>query len=214
MYAISVSPFSSFFLSNLTDLLSFSPQRTQTATAKNSLGIVEYTPNSYVPSDLDKFFSAYKPEMVGSRPILKAASGGVIDSIIQGENFNNNLESNLDLQYAMALTYPLRTTLYQVGDNYLGGSFNTLCVSNMCWSLGRCADLFSVQPRCYRRIVLLGRYSWYGPSVSRRPCGRLQRPQDVRSFHSYLCYLDLLRLREFGKVMLYLEHTNDVCLIP
>jgi tripeptidyl-peptidase-1 len=38
------------------------------------------------------------------------------------------LESNLDFEYGMGLTFPLKTTLYQVGDAQISGSFNTLCV--------------------------------------------------------------------------------------
>lgn len=34
-------------------------------------------------------------------------------------DFNVNGESNLDLQYAIALTYPTPVTLYQVGGIYL-----------------------------------------------------------------------------------------------
>jgi tripeptidyl-peptidase-1 len=61
--------------------------------------------------------------MKGHRPILDSVDGGVISSTYDA---NNNRESDLDLQYAMTLTYPLPTTLYQVGDEYIGGSFNTL----------------------------------------------------------------------------------------
>ncbi|GAB7355452.1 hypothetical protein MBLNU459_g5957t1 [Dothideomycetes sp. NU459] len=78
----------------------------------NSLGIVEYTPESYLPSDLDLFFKTYEPAAVGERPIF--------DSI---DAFSYLGEPSLDLQYAMSLVYPQNVILYQVGD--LAEEYNT-----------------------------------------------------------------------------------------
>ncbi|KAJ7885104.1 subtilisin-like protein [Mycena olivaceomarginata] len=92
---------------------------------KNSYGIVEYTPQAYLPADLDQFFTNFSSDLVGSRPVLESIDGGVVQDIQQGFNFNG--ESNLDLQYGMALvTKRQKVTLYQVGDLSMGASFNNL----------------------------------------------------------------------------------------
>jgi tripeptidyl-peptidase I len=88
----------------------------------NSYGIVEYTPQAYVPSDLDMFFANFSKKAVGERPILDSIDGGVVQQDFQG--FGVNGESDLDLQYAMTLIYPQTVTLYQVGDEVEGASFN------------------------------------------------------------------------------------------
>lgn len=50
---------------------------------------------------------------VQKRPTLLSVDGGNINNI---PNLGQNIESNLDLQYAMSLVNPLNVTLYQVGD--------------------------------------------------------------------------------------------------
>lgn len=90
--------------------------------SKNSYGIVEYTPQAYLASDLDKFFEEFYPKLVGERPIFDSIDGGVLQTEV--ESFSYNGESDLDLQYAMALVYPQNVTLYQVGDLVEGASFN------------------------------------------------------------------------------------------
>ncbi|KAJ7098373.1 peptidase S8/S53 domain-containing protein [Mycena epipterygia] len=99
-----------------------------TAASKNSLGIVEYTPQAYRPADLDMFatnFSSIGPSLKGARPILQAVDGGVVQNI--ATSFGYNGESNLDLEYAMNLvTGYQNVTLYQVGDLQMGASFNNL----------------------------------------------------------------------------------------
>lgn len=92
------------------------------ANAKNSYGIVEYTPQAYVPSDLDLFFTNFSTSQVGSRPILDSIDGGVVQQT--NMSFDYNGESDLDLEYAMTLVYPQKVTLYQVGDLVEGASFN------------------------------------------------------------------------------------------
>lgn len=80
-----------------------------TKNPKNSYGIVEYTPQAYVPSDLDLFFRNFSTKQVGDRPILDSIDGGVVQQDVMGFNYNG--ESNLDLEYAMTLVYPQKTTL-------------------------------------------------------------------------------------------------------
>ncbi|EMD33171.1 hypothetical protein CERSUDRAFT_98768 [Gelatoporia subvermispora B] len=93
------------------------------ATDKNSLGIVEYTPNVYIPRDPDQFFSNYSKSQVGERPTLVSIDGGTIN--VNETDINFFAESNLDLQYAMGLVgKEQKVTLYQVGDVIGNGSFN------------------------------------------------------------------------------------------
>ncbi|KAH6694775.1 peptidase S8/S53 domain-containing protein [Leptodontidium sp. MPI-SDFR-AT-0119] len=90
---------------------------------KNSFGVVQYTPQSYLASDLDMFFRNYSKNQVQKRPTLRSVDGG---NVYNTPNFGQNIEANLDLEYAMALVNPLNVTLYQVGDlvNTQWTSFN------------------------------------------------------------------------------------------
>ncbi|KAF7888155.1 uncharacterized protein EAF02_002696 [Botrytis sinoallii] len=88
----------------------------------NSYGIVEYTPQAYLPGDLDLFFGNFSPALVGSRPVFDSIDGGVLQTV--AESFSYNGESDLDLEYGMALAYPQEVTLYQTGDIAQGASFN------------------------------------------------------------------------------------------
>lgn len=74
----------------------------------NSYGIVEYTPQAYVPEDLDLFFANFSKHQVGDRPILDSVDGGVVQQDSMGFEYNG--ESDLDLEYAMALVYPQPVT--------------------------------------------------------------------------------------------------------
>ncbi|KDQ15077.1 hypothetical protein BOTBODRAFT_32062 [Botryobasidium botryosum FD-172 SS1] len=89
---------------------------------ENSYGIVEYTPQAYVPSDLDLFARNFSRRAVGYRPKLVSIDGGIVQT--NETSFALNGESNLDLQYGINLVYPTPVTLYQVGDIIEGGSFN------------------------------------------------------------------------------------------
>ena len=42
------------------------------------MAVVEYTPQAYVPSDLDMFFTNYSPALVGMRPNLVSIDGGYL----------------------------------------------------------------------------------------------------------------------------------------
>ncbi|WPG97989.1 Hypothetical protein R9X50_00077200 [Acrodontium crateriforme] len=92
------------------------------ANPRNSFGIVEYTPQAYVPSDLDMFFKNFSKSQIGERPILNSIDGGVVQQTNMSFDFNG--ESDLDLEYAMTLVHPQKVTLYQVGDLVEGASFN------------------------------------------------------------------------------------------
>jgi len=92
------------------------------ANRKNSFGVVEYTPQAYVPADLDLFFQNFSKQQVGNRPVLKSIDGGYPQQDYMGFGYNG--ESDLDFEYAMTLLYPQNVTLYQVGDLYEGASFN------------------------------------------------------------------------------------------
>lgn len=63
------------------------------ANSKNSYGIVEYTPQAYVPSDLDLFFSNFSTKQVGDRPILDSIDGGYPQQTNMSFGFNG--ESDL-----------------------------------------------------------------------------------------------------------------------
>ncbi|KAL8744209.1 MAG: hypothetical protein Q9190_003516 [Brigantiaea leucoxantha] len=92
------------------------------ANPKNSYGIVEYTPQAYLQGDLDLFFANFSKNQVQRTPILDSIDGGIPQTTNQGFQFNG--ESDLDLEYAMTLINPQKTTLYQVGDQVEGASFN------------------------------------------------------------------------------------------
>lgn len=93
------------------------------ANPKNSYGIVEYTPQVYLQSDLDLFFANFSTNQVQRTPTLNSIDGGEVGAATT-TGYNLNAESDLDLEYAMALVNPQKTTLYQVGDTVEGASFN------------------------------------------------------------------------------------------
>ncbi|WYZ39383.1 hypothetical protein EsH8_III_001297 [Colletotrichum jinshuiense] len=90
--------------------------------SNNTLGIVEYTPQAFLQSDLDMYFNEFEPRLKGKTPIVSLVGNAVIQT--QNQSFRFNGESSLDLQFAMAMIYPQTATLYQVGDLNQGASFN------------------------------------------------------------------------------------------
>lgn len=88
----------------------------------NTLGVVEYTPQAFLQKDLDIFFKQFSPQQMGTAPETLLIDGASVQTTQQ--SFALNGESALDLQYAMALIYPQKVTLYQVGDLVSGASFN------------------------------------------------------------------------------------------
>lgn len=97
------------------------PQGKQ-ASDNNTLGIVEYTPQAFLQSDLDMFFNEFMPKMKDSSPQVVLLDNAIVQT--QNKSFNFNGESALDLEFAMALIYPQKATLFQVGDTTQGASFN------------------------------------------------------------------------------------------
>ena len=94
-----------------------------TSRVTNPYGVVAYTPQEYVQSDLTTFFSTYSTNQVQKTPKLVSIDGG--PSQTSDRSFNINGESDLDLEYSMSLSNPIPITLYQVGDAIESGSFNT-----------------------------------------------------------------------------------------
>ncbi|KAG0699462.1 peptidase S8/S53 domain-containing protein [Suillus ampliporus] len=90
----------------------------------NSYGIVEYTPQAYIQSDLDMFAKNFSTGLEGVSPTMVSIDGGFLQTV--NVSFGYNAESNLDLEYSMTLvTKGQNVTLYQVGDAIEGASFNT-----------------------------------------------------------------------------------------
>ncbi|OAA60408.1 protease s8 tripeptidyl peptidase [Niveomyces insectorum RCEF 264] len=92
------------------------------ADANNTLGIVEYTPQAILQSDLNLYFSQFQPSLQGKGPRVQLLDNAVLQTTNQSFNFNG--ESALDLEFAMALIFPQTATLFQVGDLDQGASFN------------------------------------------------------------------------------------------
>ncbi|KAL5524259.1 hypothetical protein ACEPAF_9399 [Sanghuangporus sanghuang] len=100
----------------------YSVNYTPVATDRNTYGIVEFTPVSFLQGDLDLFFGNFSPSLVGVSPDLVSIDGGVDQTDQQGFDFNG--EADLDLEYAMVLTNPQPITLLQTGDLVEGASFD------------------------------------------------------------------------------------------
>ncbi|OCH89925.1 subtilisin-like protein [Obba rivulosa] len=102
----------------------YSIDRTPVATDKNTFGISEFTPQAFLAADLDLFFGNFSPGQVGTRPKLISIDGGTAQT--EDQSFDFNGESDLDLEYAFALTNPQPLLLLQAGDLVEGASFNNL----------------------------------------------------------------------------------------
>jgi tripeptidyl-peptidase-1 len=101
--------------------MNYTPQ----ATDQNSYGIVEYSPQAYLQSDLNRFYTNFSSSSIGLKPTLISIDGGYAQTIAKGYSFN--AESDLDIEYAQTLvTGELPITLYQAGDLWEGASFNNL----------------------------------------------------------------------------------------
>jgi tripeptidyl-peptidase-1 len=116
-----VFPCSSYITpSCLRELYSFPTDPPMNAT--NSIGIVEYTPQCYYETDLVTFFAAFSPDQQQTTPTLNSIDGGSLCTT--STSFGNQGESNLDLEYYMAIINPGLATLYQVGDFVESASFD------------------------------------------------------------------------------------------
>jgi hypothetical protein len=56
----------------------------------NSYGVVEYTLQAYVPSDLDLFFAVFNTFGIDERPILDSFDGGAVQNINESSGYNAN----------------------------------------------------------------------------------------------------------------------------
>ena len=99
------------------------PPTNKPSEQRNPYGIVEYTPQLYVQSDLTAFFANYSTGQKQKTPALVSIDGGPAQTA--DRSFDVNGESDLDLEYAMTLANPIPVTLYQVGDTIQSASFNT-----------------------------------------------------------------------------------------
>jgi tripeptidyl-peptidase I len=69
---------------------------------RSSYGIVEYTPQAYLQSDLNLFYSSLAREIAsGTAPTVDLIDGAIVQTTTQ--SFDDNGESDLDIQYAIAL---------------------------------------------------------------------------------------------------------------
>ncbi|KAL5531108.1 hypothetical protein ACEPAG_3984 [Sanghuangporus baumii] len=92
------------------------------STHRNTFGVVEFTPQAFLQSDLDMFFHNFSASQVGQKPQLVSIDGGIAQTTNQSFDFNG--ESDLDLEYAMALTNPQPILLLQTGDLVEGAGFD------------------------------------------------------------------------------------------
>lgn len=97
------------------------PPGSKSAT-NNTLGVVEYTPQAFLQTDLNMWFDQFSPNQANKVPIVDLIDGAVVQQTNQSFAFNG--ESALDLEFAMALINPQQVTVFQVGDLVEGGSFN------------------------------------------------------------------------------------------
>lgn len=88
----------------------------------NTLGIVEYTPQAFLQSDLDMFSQEFSPKQNNKPPVVTLLDNAVVQT--QNQSFSFNGESALDLEFAMALVFPQQVNVFQVGDTTQGASFN------------------------------------------------------------------------------------------
>ena len=91
---------------------------------ENSFGIYELAWGTWLPDDLDMFFSIFQPNLTGRRPIVEKIDGGYRQSAYKIPPFN--LEPDLDFEYAIALTSPQPVTDIQVGDEFRLGDVNNM----------------------------------------------------------------------------------------
>jgi tripeptidyl-peptidase I len=77
---------------------------------RSSYGIVEYTPQAYLQSDLNLFYSNLQRQISsGNGPTVDLIDGAIVQTTTQ--SFSDNGESDLDLQYAIALGKLIRCTI-------------------------------------------------------------------------------------------------------
>jgi tripeptidyl-peptidase I len=88
---------------------------------RNSFGIYEGYPGTWLAEDLDDFFHLFQPDLVGSRPQWLSIDGTPPPAI----NYSFfNIEANLDFEYAMSLTDPQSIVNIEVGGPTAVGDTN------------------------------------------------------------------------------------------
>ncbi|KAJ4372067.1 hypothetical protein N0V83_003840 [Neocucurbitaria cava] len=90
----------------------------------NSFGVFEPAWISWLPEDLDEFFTHQQKNLVGHRPKVSAVNGGYLQRNCTGKVWNQ--EPNLDFEYTMALTSPQEVTNVQVGSYEQVGNLNDM----------------------------------------------------------------------------------------
>jgi tripeptidyl-peptidase-1 len=69
---------------------------------RSSYGIVEYTPQAFLQADLNLFYSNLQRQIPsGTGPTIDLIDGAVVQTTTQ--SFDDNGESDLDIEYAIAL---------------------------------------------------------------------------------------------------------------
>jgi tripeptidyl-peptidase I len=68
----------------------------------NTLGVFQSNWQTFLPEDLDSFFTRFEPQIVGARPIVKSISGGELQ--YNYTDFFWLVESSLDFEYTLSLT--------------------------------------------------------------------------------------------------------------
>ncbi len=98
----------------------------ETIHPNNTLGVFEISWHSWLPQDLDMFFSIFSPAQLGSRPTMERINGGYWQNDTAGVTQLFNIEADLDFEYTMALTHPQPVINYQVGEQWQIGTLNGL----------------------------------------------------------------------------------------
>jgi tripeptidyl-peptidase-1 len=98
--------------------------RGNTSHPNNTFGIFQTTWSSWLPNDLDAFFSQFSPSLISKRPVIAPIDGGYLQDSYQISFFNQ--EADFDFEYAMSLTAPQVVTNYEVGDQFESGAVNSM----------------------------------------------------------------------------------------
>ncbi|KAK4447105.1 alkaline serine protease [Podospora aff. communis PSN243] len=100
------------------------PTTNDTSHPNNSLGIFLPSWQTWIPEELDSFFAAFQPELIGQRPTVLPVNGGYRQTGFVSSIFN--MEPHLDFEYSMALAYPLPVSNIQVGSYAHVGNTNLM----------------------------------------------------------------------------------------